>query len=130
LKALNGTNDFNELDSVLGMNGFSDSVSSLFDMNNDGFADNTIDVKIAGSLVENIPIINSTNTSSFFTGILWDSADGGSDYSGSEDIVFFTILNPSHVGKYGMCDFEIRLPSPLESLIGVTNSIKKTAELG
>jgi len=40
--------------------------------------------------VTNVPIINSTNTTAFQTGILWDTADGGASYNGTQDVAFIT----------------------------------------
>ena len=128
LQALSGANDLAEADSALGLTGYSDSVVALFDRDDNGIADNTIDLEIAGSTVYDIPVINTTNTSSFLTGILWDSNDGAS-YTGAEDLVFFTFLNASQVGYYGTYDFEVRIPSTLETLFGVTNSVEKTVEV-
>ena len=57
------------------------------------------------------------NTVSFRTGILWDMADGGVAYNGTQDIAFMTIMNQSHTGQYGTYDYEIRIPATLRDYI-------------
>ncbi len=128
LEPLNGTNDLSELDAALGLTGFSDSVSSLFDVDGDNISDRTGTFFISGSYVSGVPIINTTNTSSFVTGLMYDSGDGVG-YDGSQDVVFVTSLNASHVGKYGTYDYEIRLPSPLKDMVGVQTSVSRTEEI-
>jgi hypothetical protein len=66
---------------------------------------------VYGKNISSIPIINSTNTSSFFTGILWDMTDPHpGEYNGSQDVVFLTSINQQQRGKYGVYDYEIRVP--------------------
>ena len=68
--------------------------------------------------INNVPIINSTNSSSFITGILWDSSDdstdGQYDQSDKEDLIFITKANPSTPGKFGTYDYEITIPASLK----------------
>lgn len=128
LVPLNGTFDLTELDAALGLTGYSDSIKALYDVDNNGIADRTITATIAGNTLINIPIINSTNTSSFVTGILWDSNDGAS-YTGTQDVIFVTFLNASKTGYYGTYDFEVRLPSTLGQLTGVTDSLEQYMEV-
>jgi hypothetical protein len=113
----NGTadNDFTEIDSILRMSGFEDSVSSSFttDGNTPRLVEN---FTINSRKIDNVPVINSTNNTLFMTGILWDMSDTlGTQYSysGREDIVFVTQVNKQKPGKYGICDYEIRIPARL-----------------
>lgn len=124
LEPLNGTNDLKELDAALGLTGYNDSIQSLFDQSQ------TATFVIGGRVVSDIPITNSTNTSSFITGILWDSSDAAS-YSGgpAQDVIFITRLNESKQGYYGIYDFEIRIPSPLARLRGFVDSVERLNEL-
>ncbi|HIQ49938.1 MAG TPA: hypothetical protein EYH56_01955 [Nanoarchaeota archaeon] len=126
LMPLNGTNDLEELDKALNMTGFSDSVKALFDKNNDGVADAKACFEIASRVVCDVPIINSTdsNNGNFVTGILWDSADGGDEYNGTQDVVFITKINPNAQGSYGTYDYEIRVPALLRNLKGTNDLIK------
>lgn len=129
LHALNETGDFDQADQALGIGGYSDSIRNLFDTNGDNFADQSLTLEIGGTYMTGVPYINSTNTSSFITAILWDSADPGASYDGSQDLVFVTLINVSKVGEYGTYDYEIRLPSTLGSLFGGADIVKRIDEL-
>ncbi len=129
LKPLNGTNDLTEADQALGMTYFNDSISKLFDRNNDGVPDTYTSFTISDQLIENVPIINSSNTSAFITGIMWDSSDGGTEYDGTQDLVFITKLNQSKQGKYGIYDYEIRVPAKLRELKPGSDQVEKLDEI-
>ncbi len=78
-------------------------------MANDSFA-------VYGNTINNVPIVNSTNTSDFVTGILWDYSDiNPGEYNGSQDLVFITKINKNKRGMYGIYDYEIDVPSKLRS---------------
>ena len=121
LEPITGT-DFIEVDAALDIRGFNDSVKSLFDSDDNNIPDNTISVEIGGSLLNNIPIIESTEGSAFITGLLWDGADN-SEYTGNEDLIVLTLVNNSKVGKYGTYDYEIRIPGTLDSIKPGLNAI-------
>ena len=50
-------------------------------------------------------------------------------YDGIQDLVFITILNASQVGSYGTYDYQVRIPSALAGLVGVTDSVARLDEL-
>ncbi len=129
LQPLNGTNDLQQADSVLGMTYFDDSLQSLYDKDANGSPDQQVSIEIAGSIIAQVPVINSTNSTSFFTGLLWDTADGGAEYGGSQDLVFVTRINASQIGAYGQYDYEIRLPFSLKSLTGSIDLVKRIDEV-
>jgi hypothetical protein len=112
LAGLNESGDLALADIALGMTYFNDSISALWDETQSGVADTFSSITIAGTLIENVPIIDSTPGSSFFTGILYDTADGAV-YDGGQDLVFVTVVNASMLGSYGVYDYEIRVPSRL-----------------
>jgi hypothetical protein len=61
-----------------------------------------------------VSVINSTNSSAFQTGILWDYSDGNTgEYNGTQDLVFISRISPRTVSKYGTYDYEIRVPAML-----------------
>ncbi len=63
-------------------------------------------------MITNVPIVNSTNgTTSFVTGILWDTSDGGTQYNGTQDIVFTSESDTAKQGGRGIYDFEISVPA-------------------
>jgi hypothetical protein len=83
-----------------------------------GVPKETITKDVYGMDIINIPVVNSTNSTSFKTGILWDYGDGGTTYSGSQDVVFLSIVNKSQQGYNETRDFEIRIPATLGQLSG------------
>ena len=112
----NGTavNDFGEADVNLGMVGFNDSIVDLWASDNSTPFD-TRNFTIFNRLVGQVPIINSSNASTFVTGILWDTGDdstGEYDISDKEDLIFITNINISKSGASGSpIDYEIHVPS-------------------
>ena len=110
-------NDFSDIDLLLNTTGFEDSVYNVYtDL---GAPKNTATFKIDNKEIENVPIIISTNSSSFYTGILWDTSDdkGDNEYDiiDKEDLVFVTQINQSNPGSYGIYDYEIKFPVRLRS---------------
>jgi len=109
------SNDFTEIDSILGMSSFNDSVSNVFTTDGNNPKD-TYNMTIHEKEIIHVPIINSTNNSNFLTGILWDVSEdtnGEFNQGDNEDLVFVTRINPDKNGFYGVYDYEIRIPSKL-----------------
>ncbi|MCF7861918.1 DUF2341 domain-containing protein [Candidatus Woesearchaeota archaeon] len=129
LKGFDGTNDFIEADTVLGITGHNDSIENMYDSNGDDSADQTRTFTIAGSPVNGVAVRNTTNSTTFVTGILYDSGAPGAEYDGSQDLVFITQINYSAVGKYGIYDFECRVPASLEKLKGISDILSVTVEI-
>ncbi|MBD3253218.1 DUF2341 domain-containing protein [Candidatus Pacearchaeota archaeon] len=102
------SDDFDNIDNILNMDGFEDSVSSVFTNHVEK------NILVHQRFIENIPTVNSTENSNFITGILWDSSDdiGDGEFSEDdrEDLVFIAVLNKSLQGKYGVYDYEIKIP--------------------
>ncbi len=109
------SNDFYEIDQILGMASFDDSVSEVFSNNQE--PKEKINLLIYQKEVEEIPVINSTENSKFITGILWDSSDdsldGEFDSLDKEDLIFVSPIKKSSQGAYGIYDYEIKIPSKL-----------------
>ncbi len=110
--------DFTELDNALNTTMFNDSINLSF--TSEGSPINTGEFSVFGSDKTNVPIIDSTNSSTFITGILWDSDDdtnsnGQFDNVSKEDIVFTTLVNMTKQGRYGVYDYEIRVPARLRN---------------
>ena len=109
------SNDFSEIDSALEMTGFVDSITNIY-TNGSGTINNVSSYIVFNSVIDQVPIANSTNNTNFFTGILWDvSDDSNSEYDSTdaEDLVFIASLNKDQVGAYGLYDYEIRIPVKL-----------------
>ncbi|HLG25100.1 MAG TPA: DUF2341 domain-containing protein [Candidatus Nanoarchaeia archaeon] len=108
----NASNDFEDIDRAMNTTQLFDSVNRTFSQN--GFPKSTFQFLVFSRFINSTPIVNSTNTSSFFTGILWDSSDINlGQYNGSQDLVFITRINKNQQGYYGTYDFEIKVPSKL-----------------
>jgi len=105
--------DFYEADVNLSLTIFSDSINNTYTKNNQ--PKQTTSLLVYDRTILNIPIANSTNNSNFFTGILWDTTDGGTQYNGSQDLVFFTRKNLTLQGKFGVYNYEIRVPATLKN---------------
>lgn len=112
---LTAASDFTEADTLLNMSTFSDSVSAVF--SSDGTNPKTVTAfDVFDYIIQNVAIINSTENTTFVTGILWDSSDdtnGEFDLLNQEDLTFITKINTSQVGKYGTYDYEIKIPTLL-----------------
>lgn len=109
------TTDFSDVDTALNLSDVNDNVSALFSL--DGTVPRqTRTFSIYDDTILSVPIVNSTNVSSFVTAILWDSADDSDfefDTAELEDLVFVTSVNVSQTGAYGVYDYELRVPSTL-----------------
>ncbi|MBU0757372.1 MAG: hypothetical protein KKF44_04850, partial [Nanoarchaeota archaeon] len=111
-------NDFYELDISMKTENHTDSINKTWTRymqpaNVDTFV-------IFGKTVTMVPVVNSTNTSNFMTGILWDSTSqaAGGIYDGTQEIVFVTRVNEGQVGAYGTYDFEFKIPANLRQYKG------------
>lgn len=108
------SNDFSEMDSVLGMSDYEDSLYNEFTV--DGTPKKTKDFILYQRNITEVPVINTTKDT-FYTGILWDYSDdsGNNEYDSDdkEDLVFVSELNQSKTGKYGTYDYEITMPAKL-----------------
>ena len=78
----------------------------------------------------------STNSTSFYTGILWDVDDSSDSYYSCqsskifrEDLIFVTKSNRNNQGAYGIYDYEIKVPANLRSYKGSTETITFYYEL-
>ncbi len=119
------SNDFSELDTLLNMTTFNDSIMRRWSTDGSS-ASGITSLRVGSQFISSVPIINSTNTSSFVTGILWDTStdtNGEFDYGERENIVFVTSVNGSKTGAYGTYDYEFLVPSLLRSYTGVTSAV-------
>jgi len=119
------SNDFTELDSILLMSGDFDAPSEFW--STDGSTPvQTRDIEIFGAAIYNVPIVNSIQSESFVTGILWDmddSADNELDAGEGEDILFVAIYNESKPGKFGTYGYEARIPENLATYVAPSDFI-------
>ena len=116
----NATNDFEEADDALSITGFSDSINATYTYNS--YAKNLGSFLVYSINITNVPVVNSTDNLNFITGVLWDSSDiNTGEYDGTQDLVFITKINNNAQGKYGVYDYEIKIPANLISYITPNN---------
>ena len=65
-------------------------------------------------MILDVPVVNSTNTSNFITGIMWDTRNS-TEYNGTQSLYFTTRVNLGMEGRCGICDYEIKIPATLRS---------------
>jgi len=120
----NSSDDFEDIDIILEMTSYNDSVKNKF--TTEGYTPKeTTNFTINYEIIENVPVIPSTNNTNFITGILWDSSyDTDDEFSetDNEAIIFVTKINKETVGAYGTYDYEIKVPVNLRSQDQTDNS--------
>ncbi|MFH0869533.1 MAG: DUF2341 domain-containing protein [archaeon] len=121
------TGDFADIDTKLGTTNFTDSINITYTSN--GAPRATKAFTVFSKTISDVPIINSTNSSTFQTGILWDTNDGGVEYNGTQDIIFITETNQQQEGLNGVYDFEIKVPALLRNYNAGGSSVAFYAEL-
>lgn len=122
-------NDFSEADQALNMTGFNDSIQTLWATNASNPRQTTTFV-VRGRTIDNVPYINSTNTSSFITGILWQS-ENSAEFNATQmsPLLFVTKINQSQQGFYGTYDYEAHVPVLLRSYNSTSNALQYFVEL-
>jgi hypothetical protein len=113
--------DFSDADTLLNMSNFPDSVNALWAQNNNT-PGQTRTLTVSGNSLSEVPVINSSGSGQFVTGILWDSSqDGGGgeyDTGDQEDLVFVSEIQYEQSGDHGTYDFEAEIPALLRSYGG------------
>lgn len=125
------TNDFLEADQALNMTGFNDSIQTLW-ATNASHPRQTTNFTVRGRTIENVPYINSTNTSNFITGILWQSVNSTSrefNATQKQPLLFVTMINRNQTGFYGRYDYEAHVPVLLRSYNSTSNALQYFVEL-
>lgn len=126
---MNGTDDFNELDLAIGSENFTDGVNDTYDSNGDGVADQTGWFVIFGRNITDVPVVDSYPGSPWVTGLMWDSDDGGTEYDGTQDVVFIVAINDSTQGAFGINDYEARVAALLRNLKGSNSMLAVYMEM-
>jgi hypothetical protein len=119
------SNDFEEADANLGMAGFNDSIISLW-ADDSSTPKQTTSFLVHGLPLINVPYISSTNNSNYITGILWDTStdtNGEYDETDRELLVFVSHIRDDVQGKYGVYDYEIKVPALMRSYYNSTDEI-------
>ncbi len=122
--------DFADLDDEFNAAPYEESITKLWDSDNDGEGDDERSVTVFGNSISGVPFANSTNNTNFKTGILWDSSDGGTEYDESQETVFFTFINMTRDCAYtDTCDYEIRIPGNLGGQVGGGDTVQIYVEV-
>jgi hypothetical protein len=126
-------NDFSDIDTNLNSTGLADSLSGIW-ANGTNTPLIVGNISLASKTITYIPFINSTNSSPFITGILWDTSDDTLnnyqyDVSDKEDIVFVTPIGQPKQGSFGIYYYELRVPATLRSYKGTTDNLAFYYEL-
>ena len=127
------TDDFEEADTVLGTTNYVNNTNFTYSKDGSSPKD-TQTFEVYMNPVYNVPIANSSNSSSYITGILWDSSDtvGDNEFDASdnENLVFVTKINPTASdGVCGDIDYEIRLPDTFDTYKGSSGTVTLLSEL-
>lgn len=111
------SDDFTELDGLLSMQNPYEAISLLWSTDGTSPRQN-MDFEISGRTIQNVPVINSTSSAAFITGILWDTSDSSDpefDTREVEDVIFIANYNESQAGTYGIYSYELLIPELLNS---------------
>ncbi len=121
-------NDFAELDTAINTSSFNDSINRTWLSSGDPHA--TANFTVFSNTVYNVSVVNSTNNSNFITGIVWDSSDASQgEFDGTQDVIFVSKVNQQMLGKYGISDFEFRVPSRLKEFLPPIDTVTFYVEL-
>ncbi|MBI2133943.1 hypothetical protein HYU11_04645, partial [Candidatus Woesearchaeota archaeon] len=114
------TDDWEEMDMMLNMSNLTDSINRTYTVQGDPI--NITSFNLFSSPIQNVSVANSTNSSNFLTGILWDTTDAETQYNTGDvpDLVFVTSINRNKQGKYGIYDFELKVPANLRTYRNAT----------
>lgn len=127
LQPLNNLSEVKIADEALKLEGHNDSLQKLLDRDGKGDIDSYQQIEV-GQRSLLVPVFDSTSSGGFKTGILYDS-DESKSYDGSQDIVIVTPLKNNFEGKFGLYDYETKVPFSLESQTGQTDKISIYTEL-
>jgi hypothetical protein len=124
------SDDFTELDTAFNTTSFGDNINKTY--STDGSSPiETDNYTVFLRPVNFVPVANSTafNTT-FNTGILWDMADGGTEYSNSfnQSTVWVVKVN-STADVYGTYDYLIQIPYTLATYEGNNSLVSVYLEL-
>ncbi len=122
--------DFAQLDNALNTTNLTDSLNDSFTIGE--HSRNWRNFSILNSIIENVSIINSTNSTNFVTGIIWDTSDANpGEFNGSQDVLFITNVNVRQQGSYGVYDYELKVPAALKRYLkpNLADSISLYQEL-
>ncbi|MEW6749267.1 MAG: right-handed parallel beta-helix repeat-containing protein, partial [Candidatus Micrarchaeota archaeon] len=111
------SNDFLELDVAFESAQYSDNITATYSTDGSSPKD-TRNYEVYGQLINNIPVWNSTTyNTTFKTGILWDTSDGGTEYNNAlnQTTVWMAQINESSADAYATYDYLLQIPYTLST---------------
>ncbi|MBU0527001.1 right-handed parallel beta-helix repeat-containing protein, partial [Candidatus Micrarchaeota archaeon] len=124
-------NDFTELDTAFNGTTYDDNINATY--STDGSLPiETRSYTVFQNTIANVPVANSTKQNTTFqTGILWDTNDGGTEYSNTlnQSTVWVVEVNASTVDAYGTYDYLISVPYTLSTYETNTDLVSVYIEL-
>lgn len=118
------SSDFSEADILLNMTSFEDSVNIVW-TGGTNTPYETTGINVSNNEILYAPVVNSSTSGVFKTGILWDSSqdvgDGEYDSGDAEPLIFFSEIVTGGVGDYGTYDFQAQVPALLRSYSGIVD---------
>jgi parallel beta-helix repeat protein len=126
----NSTNDFEELDIAFETTGYSDNINNTFSIDGSVPKD-TLNMSIYNREVDLVPVARSAWNSTFTTGILWDTSDGGTEYSNAinQSTVWVVRANSSISDTYGIYDYLGNIPAELSFYEGANDLVDIYVEI-
>ena len=125
------SNDFTELDTAFNGTTYDDNINATY--STDGSLPiETRSYTVFQNPIANVPVANSTKQNTTFqTGILWDTNDGGTEYSNTlnQSTVWVVEVNASTVDAYGTYDYLVQVPYTLSDYEGSTSLVSVYLEL-
>ncbi len=124
-------NDFNDVDVLLNMSIFLDSIKNIYTIN--GSTPNaTKSFFIGNKWIANVPVRQSLPSSQFVTGVLWDTSDDSGnkefDINDKEDLIFVSEIHKDyHLSEKN--DFLVTIPARLRNYKGGSNIVFLYVEL-
>ncbi|MDD5340339.1 MAG: right-handed parallel beta-helix repeat-containing protein [Candidatus ainarchaeum sp.] len=125
------TNDFTELDTAFQTTAFGDNINTTYSTDN-STPRQTENYTVFGTPINYVPVANSTATNTTFrTGILWDTADGGTQYSNAynQSTVWAVKAGQGTSDIYGTYDYLGQVPYTLGNYTGSNNVVAIYVEL-
>jgi hypothetical protein len=127
------SNDFGDADFNLNSTFFNDSIRIYWGGGSNTTPVATMNFTVYNNTIQFVPIINSSNSSTFVTGILW-SMDGDTnneyDTTNNEPLVFVSNININQTGGFNQpVDYEIRIATLVRSQRGTLNKTTYIVEL-
>ncbi|MFH1393965.1 MAG: right-handed parallel beta-helix repeat-containing protein [Candidatus Micrarchaeota archaeon] len=126
----NSTNDFGELDIAFETQSFADNIEDTYSV--DGSAPkNSSTFIVYSDTIGLVPVAASAWNSTFYTGILWDTSDGGTEFTHTinQSTVWVVNVSSAAMDTFGTYDYLQSIPESLATYEGATDMVTIYVEL-